>query len=57
MNRGSLLRGRGRSIVDERVTLRKKEAIQEGMQQFLQQMNSLFTKISDQHLPVGLTDQ
>ena len=35
--------------VDERVTLRVREAIQESQQQIMQQMNSLFDKISDQH--------
>ena len=35
--------------VDERVTLRVKEAIKESQQQIMQEMNSLFTKISDQH--------
>ena len=35
--------------VDERETLRVKEAIKEIQQQIMQEMNSLFTKISDQH--------
>ena len=35
--------------VDERVLLRVKEAIKESQQQIMQEMNSLFTKISDQH--------
>ena len=35
--------------VDERVTLRVREAVQESQRQLLQEMNSLFQKISDQN--------